>query len=402
MKNIIDNLEDLKKFKRVLLLYSGGVDSTYALLYCIQNDIEVIALRGVDITNLTPNRIKVFLSELGVKLIEVDYTNELVESFICSGILAGGYYQNRFPISSSYTRPLIAKYAAETAIKESCECIIHTSNFHQNSAARFNNAVMFHSPNVYIGIPYIKSSTTREEKLKEIEKAGYEIDGSIYSIDQNIWCRVIENGDLDCIRNPVKEKHFNWTVNSNNPVKNENISIGFDKGIPVSIDGKSYSTLDLISYLNEMGAKLQIGRFNGLEDTPLGPKNHELREAPAAEIIYKAKQYIETAILTQDELRLKSNLDYRWTELAVSGNWYSLEKNSVEAAIKVLNEPLNGIVNLELSNKSVFPIAVDAIDALDFDNLEGEIASSKVGFSYSEYYHIKNTHSKIRFSIVNK
>lgn len=397
MKNIIDNLDDLKKFNKVLLLFSGGVDSTYALLYCIQHSINVIAFRGIDSVNQTPERIKFFLSKLGVKLVEVDYTNELLESFINTGILAGGYYQNRFPISSSYTRPLIAKLATQVALNEECECIIHTSNFHQNSAARFNNAVMFFSPEISVAIPYIKCSTTREEKLKAIIEAGYEMEGNIHSIDQNIWCRVIENGDLDCVKNPVQEKHFSWTSKPNIILEDSHISIGFKAGLPISINNEYLSKKEIIEKLNAVGSILQIGRFNGFEDTPLGPKNHEVREAPAAEIIYKAKSFLESAILTQDELKLKSNLDYRWAELVVNGNWYTLEKNSIDAALKILNEPLNGLVNIHLSNKSAFPESIDTPKALDFDSLEKEINDSKTGFSYAEYYHIKTIQNKIRF-----
>jgi argininosuccinate synthase len=396
MNKLIDNLDDLKKFNKVLLLYSGGVDSTYALLYCIKHNINVIAFRGVDSVNQTPDRIKLFLSKLGVKLVEADYTNELLESFINAGILAGGYYQNRFPISSSYTRPLIAKLATQVALNEECECIIHTSNFHQNSAARFNNAVMNYSTEIAIAIPYIKSTTTREEKLKAIEDAGFELEGSIYSIDQNIWCRVIENGELDCLKNPVQEKHFSWTIEQKIKQTDSHLAIGFKAGLPISINNELHTLKDIIKKLNATGSMFQIGRFNGLEDTPLGPKNHEVREAPAAEIIYKAKSFLESTLLTQDELKLKSNLDYRWAELVVNGNWYSLEKQSIDAAIKILNEPLNGIVNIHLSNKSAFPESINTPKALDFDSLDKEINDSKTGFSYAEYYHISTIQNKIR------
>lgn len=396
MKNIIDNLDGLNGFRKVLLLYSGGVDSTYALLHCLKNNIEVVAFRGIDSLNQTPDRIKKFLAQQNVKLVEKDSSLELVESFISKGILTGGFYQNRFPISSSYTRPLIAKYATTIAIDENCECIIHTSNFHQNSAARFNNAVMHFAPNLPLAIPYINSTVTREEKLKTLFEAGYEIEGSIYSIDQNLWCRVIENGDLDDIKNPTKENHFLWTRYNANCNDERTLSLGFMNGLPVSINGVFFKLKDLISELNNIGKILQIGRFNGLEDTPLGLKNHEVREAPAAEIIHKAKSYLESAILTQTELRLKLSLDYRWTELVVNGNWYSLEKNSIDAAIKLLNQPLNGVVHLHLSNKNVFPAALETDKALDFFTLEDEINQSKSNFSYGEYYHLNSIHNKIR------
>ena len=256
---------------------------------------------------------------------------------------------------------------------------------------------MYFAPNISIAIPYIKSSVSREEKLRAIHDEGFEYEGSIYSIDENIWSRVIENGDLDDIRNPVKEDHFSWTKEKNQINEDISVSIGFKCGLPVTLYDQQFTLSELIHNLNVLGSRLQIGRFNGLEDTPLGPKNHEIREAPAAEIINKAKLYLETAILTQSELKLKSYLDYRWSELVVNGNWYSLEKNSVEAAISILNEPLNGSVQLELSKKSVFPSAVDAVNALDFNTLENEISRSKNGFSYSEYYHINSVHNKIRF-----
>ena len=197
MKGIIDNLEDLKHFKKPLVLYSGGLDSSYALLWAKRNGIEVLAYRGVVMEQNLPQRVLDFLNYVEIPLIEKNLVEELLTDFITKGILAGGYYQNRFPISSSYTRPLIAKYAAIAAKENGCDCIVHTTNFHQNSAARFNNAIMFHAPGIPIAIPYIKSVMTREEKLKDLTEAGYEIEGSIYSVDENIWCRVIENNDLD-------------------------------------------------------------------------------------------------------------------------------------------------------------------------------------------------------------
>ncbi len=392
MQNIlIDNLRDLRQSGReCVLLYSGGIDSSYFLLWAKQNNIRVTALHvGLD-PEEDAAQIRARAEGLGARCITVNGVGIFADEYIGPAIHAHGLYQQHFPVCSALSRPLMARLAVELAEKEGLGCIVHTSTFVQNSCSRFNNAIRMLGPELLIATPFIKEPIRRREKLAALHQAGVDIEDSVYSIDENIWGRVIECGELDDPGHIVPEHVFRWTGGQIRTDAVE-LAITFEKGLPTAIDNKKLSLAECILMLRQLGGSFRIGRYNGLEDTELGLKNHEVRESPAAAILNAAHMALERALLNRDELRIKGLLEAEWTDLVVRGRWYSTLRESLTRFMEQINGLVNGEVVLRLESGSVMVAALRSSRALHFWNgARAGIDSLYSDFSYREFFEINS------------
>ncbi len=392
--SLIDNLHDMKQTNKSIVLYSGGLDSTYFLHWAVQNNLDVIALH-INLESSSPKSdIAKKAQLLGVEYLYINAVDEFVDDFITQGIKVNCLYQNVFPICSSLSRPLMAKKAVDIARQYQADCIVHTSCYHQNSASRFNLSIRTLAPELNIGNPFLKENICRETKLRELKKLSLLDEKNIFSVDQNVWGRVIENGSLDNLQYFVPEEAFSWTNSPyDSPQKNQTISLTFESGLPVAINGENKTLLQIIEELNFIGNLYGVGRFNGLEDIPLGQiKNHEVREAPGAKAILSSFQALATANLTQRELRVKTSLDYEWTELVVGGHWYSPLKKAIDEFIREICIYISGRVVLTYSPGNVFISAIDSPKSLDLHSLERQITENFSSFSYGDFFEISTSH----------
>jgi argininosuccinate synthase len=395
---LIDNLIEIKQLtKKCVVLYSGGLDSTYFLNWAMKNNLNVIALHIHLQPDPPSDAIENTAKHIGVKYHCIDAVHEFVDEYVSLGIKANSFYQNSFPICSSLSRPLMAKKAVELAIQENADCIVHTSCYHQNSASRFNLSIRSLAPSMNIGNPFLREKISRTQKYNELDALTLLNFNSIYSVDENIWGRVIENGVLDNLQNSVPEDVFKWTVSSQySPKESCNLTITFESGLPIAIDGKLTSLLDTIKILTDVGNLYGIGRFNGLEDTLLGLKNHEVREAPAATALLKASQALSRANLTQKELRIKSILDYEWTELVVGGGWFFSLKEALDAFMEVINKNVSGEIVLTYVPGDVFISSIKSSHSLDFHSCYEELENHLSQFSYKDFFEISASHLRKR------
>jgi argininosuccinate synthase len=390
-KLLIDNLGDLRKSaKRCVLLYSGGIDSSYFLLWAKKNNFQVTALHVQLDPEAETGLIQKRAEALGADFVIVDGVVEFSEEYLSQAIYANAQYQQHFPICSALSRPLMSRIAVDLARQRGIECIVHTSTFVQNSCPRFNNSIRVLDPGVRIANPFIKEPIQRQEKLSALQEAGVEIEASVYSIDENIWGRVIECGELDDPGYIVPEHVFKWSGDATQDERRL-LTLGFDKGLPVSIDGCQMSLLDIILALRGLGSSYRIGRYNGLEDTELGTKNHEVRESPAAALLFSAHMALERAILNRDELRVKAVLEAEWSDLLVRGVWYSSLREAISLFMARLNERVSGEVVLSLEKGSVMASAIRSETALHFWNASKDgVAKLNEDFSYKEFFEIKS------------
>lgn len=390
-KLLIDNLGDLRKSaKRCVLLYSGGIDSSYFLLWAKKNNFQVTALHVQLDPEAETGLIQIRAEALGADFVIVDGVVEFSEEYLSQAIYANAQYQQHFPICSALSRPLMSRIAVDLARQRGIECIVHTSTFVQNSCPRFNNSIRALDPGVRIANPFIKEPIQRQEKLSALQEAGVEIEASVYSIDENIWGRVIECGELDDPGYIVPEHVFKWSGDATQDERRL-LTLGFDKGLPVSIDGCQMSLLDIILALRGLGSSYRIGRYNGLEDTELGTKNHEVRESPAAALLFSAHMALERAILNRDELKVKAVLEAEWSDLLVRGAWYSSLREAISLFMARMNELVSGEVVLSLEKGSVMASAIRSETALHFWNASKDgVAKLNEDFSYKEFFEIKS------------
>ncbi|WJE50466.1 argininosuccinate synthase [Bacillus cereus] len=348
MKKILSTYDEIKGFKgeKAVLLFSGGLDSMYAAITLRQLGLEVYGLIA-DVGQSIRNENLLLASQKGIYLRKIDLKETLANQFISQGIQSNALYNQHFPLSSAYTRPAIANEAVKFAQEINSRIIIHSSTPFQNSATRFNLSIMALDPKLYIFCPAIGEYISREEKERFLENEGIHFSKEnkpVYSIDENIWARVIEN---DTIESPwidlPKEGVFEWTVDPHKCKESPTeISITFELGLPKMLNGKPMDLLPMIQTLNQQLGQYGIGRYNGLEDGLFGVKNPEVREAPAAEFLHKSHLLLEEVILTKEELALKKVLDNKWTELVALGKWFSKIKEHLDASIQSFNQNISG------------------------------------------------------------
>jgi argininosuccinate synthase len=366
-----------------LLLYSGGLDGTHFLDWALSRGIEVLALNVGLEGRGKHERSARLAAALGAEYVFRDRTEEFVSDYVAAGIRANAYYRGLFPLCSSFSRPLMARAAVGLARERGIGAIAHTSTPTQNTAGRFTLSLMALAPEIAIIAPYLRTRLTREQKLGRLVDKGMDFDGGIYSVDQNLWGRVIECGSLENPENDLPDAGiFRWSADvleaSDEP---EVVELAFEEGLPTRLNGEELALKDIVMALNRTGGAHGIGRFAGLEDTALAVKNHEVREAPAAQILTTAHRELESAVLTQEESNLKAFLDDRWTNLIASGHWYSDLAEALAAFSRRMNEVVNGWVRLKLHKGNLKVLSKGAPAGLyyagfeeDFYALVGELS----------------------------
>ncbi|MGF7032577.1 argininosuccinate synthase [Paenibacillus mucilaginosus] len=353
--------------QKAVMLYSGGLDSMYTALMLKELGLEVHALTA-DVGQAIPGHLSGTASALGIRLEIADVRSALCEENITKGILANALFNDHYPISSSYTRPLIAREAVKLARKIGARLIIHSATPLQNSAARYTTSIMALAPEMDIFCPAVGEYASREEKMAALapflEALGipFPLSPSLYSVDENLWARVIESGPLeDCTQDVPPHGVFEWTAPpeacSTEPLE---LTLELREGLPVALNGQSMPLLAMIGELNGVLGRYGIGRYTGLEDGLFGTKMPELREAPAACMIHASHVKLEEAVLSAQELRIKKSLDREWTHLVVTGGWYSGLKGTLDAAMAAFNRDITGWVRWRVSPGQMFCISRSA------------------------------------------
>jgi argininosuccinate synthase len=336
--------------KKVVLAYSGGLDTSVCipLLREQYGYDEVIAVL-VDVGQPEAD-IKEGV-ERGKKLSDsfklVDANDEFVRDYIFRLIKANGNYEG-YVLGTAIARPLIAKKVVEVAKEENAEAVAHGCTGKGNDQLRFD--AVFRATDLDVIAPVREMSLTREEEKKYAAEHGIAFGAEKrWSIDENIWSRSIEGSELEDPAFFPPEEIFQWTVSQDNaPDDAELVKIGFERGIPVSLNGKRMDGVTLIKELNRMGGKHGVGRTDIIEDRVLGFKARENYEHPAATIVLEAHRDLERLVLTRTELKFKDCVDQTWSELVYQGLVMDPLYDDLNAFVDKTQERVTGTVFMRL------------------------------------------------------
>ncbi|MGC1333018.1 argininosuccinate synthase-related protein [Pseudomonas sp.] len=390
----VRSLDDLafiaERTPHVLTLFSGGLDSSYLLYQLSKLDCKVTALavdldEGADYAEL--ERITNFF---GATLMVVDGRSAFVEQAVLPAIQAQAQYLGMYPISSSLSRPIIARFAVETAHKLGCGALLHTANQSQNSLRRLNGAIKQLGYTGFTGSPYEYSALTRQEKVAQLSAAGLSgFQTRSMSGDANLWVREYESG---CLDNPedftVSPDIYRWT-RARQPREVDRLEIEFRGGRPFALNGQILPLIELIHQLNHLAGCFQIGRYSGLEHLEGGEKVLEVREAPAAAVLLQAYRTLETAVLDAELIREKITQEQLWVREAIEGRWFGALHGAATAFIAHTAASVTGKVTLQLSEGSAQLAAIKAPAALyltDRDQWEKDIARERGSRSLAEQH----------------
>lgn len=341
--------------KRVVLAYSGGVDTSICIPYLkekygIKEVITLVANLGQG-ENLEKIREKALNSGASVSLI-ADLVDDFVDNYAFPAIRSNALYGDKYPLSTALARPLIAEKLVLTAREYSADAVAHGCTGKGNDQVRFDLAINALAPDLKIITPAREWEMSREEAIAYGEKFGIPAPvskKSPYSIDVNLLGRSIEAGSLEDPMKAPNEEVFEMTSSINDaPDTPDDIEIEFKNGFPISIDNETLSRKEIITKANLIAGKHGFGRIDMIEDRVVGIKSREIYETPGLLLLIKAHKELETLTLTHDLNDFKCSVEKKWAQLIYQGYWFSPLKNALDGFIQNTQKAVNGVVKIRL------------------------------------------------------
>ena len=344
--------------EKVVLAYSGGVDTSVAIKWLKEkHNLEVIAF-SVDVGN-EPDfpAIREKALKLGaVKAVVADAREAFIDEFVFPALKANAMYQGQYPLATALARPLMARLLVETAIKEGAKSVAHGCTGKGNDQVRFDVSVAGLAPDLKILAPARDWGMTRAETIKYAQRHGIPLPvtaESPYSIDQNLWGRSIECGVMEDPWAEPPEDAFIWVRPvENTPDKAEYIEIGFEKGIPVTVNGRKMDGITLIQHASDLAGRYGVGRIDHIEDRVVGIKSREVYEAPAAIVLIQAHRALESLCLSKEQLRFKQIVSSEYADLVYNGLWFTSFREDLAAYVESSQRFVTGTVRLKLHKGS--------------------------------------------------
>ncbi len=340
--------------ERVVLAYSGGLDTSVAIPYLAeQTGGEVIAVAldvgqgGEDMEVIRQRALDCGAAESVV----VDARDEFAADFCLPALRANALYMDRYPLVSALSRPLIVRHLVEAAQRYGGTIVSHGCTGKGNDQVRFEVGIGALAPHLKVIAPARDFAWTRDKAIALAGEKGLPIDvthKSPYSIDQNLWGRAVETGFLEDIWNGPIEELYSYTENPATPRDPDEVVITFEAGDPVAIDGETVTPLQAIAELNRRAGAQGVGRLDMVEDRLVGIKSREVYEAPGAIALITAHQELEAVTVERDVARFKRAVDQRWGELVYDGLWFSPLKHALDAFIDDTRKYVSGEVRMTL------------------------------------------------------
>jgi len=339
---------------KAVLAYSGGLDTSVAIRWLKEKyNLDVIAL-NVNVgseRDFTAIRQKA-LNIGAVKALVVDARELFVNHFIFPALQADALYEGQYPLATALARPLMAKLLVDTALEEGASAVAHGCTGKGNDQVRFDVGVNTLAPNLKIVAPAREWGMTREETIKYAQRYGIPVPitvASPYSIDENLWGRSIECGVLEDPWTEPPADVFAWTKSpAAAPDKPSYVEIGFEQGVPVSIDSGKIDGVSLIQLLNQLAGEHGVGRIDHLENRLVGIKSREIYEAPAAVVLLQAHQALEAMTLSKDQLRFKQKVAIEYADIIYNGLWFGSLHQDLAAYVRSTQRYVTGTVRVKL------------------------------------------------------
>jgi argininosuccinate synthase len=364
---------------RVLLLYSGGLD-TSVMLKWIQDEYEaeVVALTvnlgqpGEDFDVVKGKAIQLGALDCEV----IDAREEFAREYVLPAIKANALYGGGYPLFTALGRPLIAKLAVEYARKHGCDTIAHGCTGKGNDQVRIEATVATLAPDMKIIAPVRGWQMGREEEIAYAREHGIPVKGGTeappYSIDDNIWGRSSEGGPIEDLDEPPRDDVFDLVTEPKDaPDEYEDVAIEFEKGKPVAVNGERLGLVELLDRVAALGIKHGVGIVDHIEDRIVGLKVRDLYEVPAAAIILPAHKELEKLVGTIHQNNFKHGLDHQWAFLVYAGLWYEPLLGDLNAYMDSVNEYVTGTITMRLYKGSARPVARSSPNALYDQALAG-------------------------------
>ncbi|MGE7867095.1 argininosuccinate synthase [Bacillus paramycoides] len=339
--------------KKVVLAYSGGLDTSVAIKWLQEKNYDIIALcldlgEGKDLAFVKEKA----LSVGAIKSYMIDVQEEFANEYALMALQAHTLYEGKYPLVSALSRPLIAKKLVEIAEQEGATAVAHGCTGKGNDQVRFEVSIQALNPYLEVIAPVREWKWSREEEIAYAKENDVPIPinlDSPFSIDQNLWGRSNECGILEDPWAAPPEDAYEMTLAlEDTPNKPEFVEIGFEAGVPTTLNGTAYSLSELIKTLNALAGKHGVGRIDHVENRLVGIKSREVYECPAAMTLITAHKELEDLTLVKEVAHFKPMIEQKLTELIYNGLWFSPLKQALNAFLQETQKHVTGIVRVKL------------------------------------------------------
>jgi argininosuccinate synthase len=341
--------------KKAVLAYSGGLDTSVIVPWLRENyGCEVICFcadvgQAEEIDGLEEKAIRSGAS----KLIVADLREEFLREYVFPTMMAGAIYERKYLLGTSFARPIIAKYQVHAALAEGADAVAHGATGKGNDQVRFDLTYTALAPQLKIIAPWREwKIRSRQDALDYAAEYNIPVTATaekIYSRDRNLWHLSHEGGVLEDPWNEPEEDMFQASVSPENaPDEPEYVVVGFDKGIPVSVNGQQLGPIELLETLNALGGKHGVGRVDLVENRLVGMKSHGVYETPGGTILYTAHRELESIVLDKETMRAKDRIALDYADLVYNGRWFTPVREAYDAFITSTQRNMTGEVRLKL------------------------------------------------------
>lgn len=399
-KKVASYEAEVGSVKKVLLLYSGGLD-TSVMLKWIQDHYhaEVVALT-LDIGQQKDDLVAIKQKALklgAVKAITLDVKEEFANDFLALGIKANASYQGDYHLSTPMGRAILAKKAVEIAAQEQADGIAHGCTGKGNDQVRIEGYALTLNPTIKIIAPVREWAMDRNEEIAYAKTHGIPVPASIdfpYSVDDNMWGMTWEGGEIEepGVVSPVEKFLTTYTLAKDAPDQAEVVQLEFHAGLPVALNGKKMSLAQLIMKLNTLAGKHGVGVTHMMEDRLIGLKNGGVYELPGAHVIIEAHKALEKYVCTRQLNELKAQLDIKWGYLCYGALWYDPIMQALNAFNEFVNQKVTGQVSIKLFKGTTTVITLESpfgLSHTSFNNSEGYAFNVNASAGFIEIYSLQ-------------
>ncbi len=381
--------------EKVVLAYSGGLDTSIIIPWLKENyNCDVIAMiadvgQGDDIEAVIEKAHKTGASKVSV----VDLRHEFLSDYVFPALRSGAVYEHKYLLGTSLARPVIAKHQVAVALREGATALAHGCTGKGNDQVRFEHAFQALAPELKVIAPWREwNLKSREDCLDYAEQRGIPVAASrekIHSRDRNIWHLSHEGGELEDAANAPYDSTWQMTRSPKDaPDREETVTLGFEAGTPVSVDGQKLEPASLVELLNEIGGRNAIGRIDLVENRFVGIKSRGCYETPGGTLLHTAHRELEALCLDRDLMHFKQHLALKYAELVYYGLWFTPLREALDAFVNETQKEVTGTVTLKLYKGNVSIAGRQS----DFSLYRTDLSS----FTMSESYDQKDAEGFIR------
>ncbi len=349
--------------KTCVLAFSGGLDTSVCAAWLrAERGFDVIAVTADVGQGRELDGVSVRAEAAGVSdLVVLDLRDEFVTDFCWPALRANALYEGRYPLVSALSRPLIAKHLVRVAREKGASAVGHGCTGKGNDQVRFETSIAALAPELEIHAPIREMGMQRDQAIAYAKEHGIPVTVTAdkpFSIDENLWGRAIESGVLEdaWMQPPAKDVYEMTSQDDELPDDPEDVVIGFERGVPVSIDGRALDPVDLVAEMSSIAGRHGVGRIDMIENRLVGIKSREVYEAPAALALIMAHKDLEAMVLERDVSRFKRSIEDRYADLVYNGLWFAPLRIAFDAFVDETQKYVTGGVKLRLWKGSAQPL----------------------------------------------